>query len=67
MGAVDVDTINIKVCQTELSAFLKKNAISLSLYEAKRVAELIGETYNNRTVYIYINGGTLLTRAVYSV
>ncbi|MEK6942642.1 MAG: phosphoribosylformylglycinamidine synthase subunit PurL [Nanoarchaeota archaeon] len=54
MGAVDVDTINIKsMSDSELSAFLKKNAISLSLYEAKRVAELIGRNPTITELYIY--------------
>ena len=54
MGAVDVDTINIKgMSDSQLSAFLKKNAISLSLYEAKRAAELIGRNPTITELYIY--------------
>ena len=43
MGDVDVELIDIKsMSDTALQDFLKKNAISLSTFEARRVAELIG-------------------------
>ena len=43
MGGVDVDLIDIKNFSDEnMENFLKENAISLSVFEARKVVELIG-------------------------
>ena len=42
MGGVDVDLIDLKgMPDKALQDFLRKNAISLSLFEARKIVELI--------------------------
>ncbi len=54
MGDVDVDLIDIKsMSDTSLQEFLKKNAISLSVFEARKVVELIGRNPTITEVYIF--------------
>ncbi|MBI4452953.1 phosphoribosylformylglycinamidine synthase subunit PurL [Candidatus Woesearchaeota archaeon] len=54
MGAVDVDLIDVKgMPDSQLSEFLKKNAISLSIFEARRVVELIGRNPTITELYIF--------------
>ncbi|HLC61776.1 MAG TPA: phosphoribosylformylglycinamidine synthase subunit PurL [Candidatus Nanoarchaeia archaeon] len=54
MGDVDVELIDIKsMSDTALQDFLKKNAISLSTFEARRVAELIGRNPTITELYIF--------------
>ena len=54
MGGVDIDLINIKSFSDEtLKNFLKKNAISLSIYEARKVVELIGRNPTITELHIF--------------
>ena len=51
---VDVDLIDIKsISDTSLHEFLKKNAIALSLFEARRIVELIGRNPTITELYIF--------------
>src|SRR3989344_556577 len=54
MGVVDVELINIK-CMTDklISRFLKDNALSLSVFEAKRAAKLIGRNPTITEMHIF--------------
>ena len=54
MGDVDVELIDIKsMSDSSLQEFLKKNAIALSIFEARRVAELIGRNPTMTELYIF--------------
>ena len=54
MGGVDADLVDIKgMPDKSLQEFLRKNAISLSLFEARRVAELIGRNPTITELYIF--------------
>ncbi len=54
MGAVDVDLIDIKNFSDEsLKDFLKKNSISLSIFEARKIVELIGRNPTITELYIF--------------
>ena len=54
MGEVDTETIDIKGMDDEiLKAFLKKNFISLTVFEARRVVELIGRNPTMTELYIF--------------
>ncbi len=54
MGGVDADLIGIKgMADNALKEFLKKNAISLSIYEARKVAELIGRNPTMTELHIF--------------
>ncbi|MAG92049.1 phosphoribosylformylglycinamidine synthase [Candidatus Woesearchaeota archaeon] len=54
MGGVEVDLVDIKaMSDRELSGFLRKNAVSLSVFEAKRVVELIGRNPTLTELYIF--------------
>src|SRR3989338_11027013 len=54
MGGVDADLIEIKgMPDKELQEFLRKNAVSLSIFEARRVAELIGRNPTITELYIF--------------
>ncbi len=54
MGGVDVDLVDISgMPDTQLSEFLKKNSIALSIFEARRVAELIGRNPTITELYIF--------------
>ncbi len=54
MGGVDVDFIDIKGMPDKgLSEFLRKNAISLSVFEARKVVELIGRNPTLTELYIF--------------
>ncbi len=54
MGAVDVDLIDIKNFSDEsLKNFLKYHSISLSVFEARKVAELIGRNPCITELYIF--------------
>src|SRR3989338_8496946 len=54
MGVVSVDLIDIKgMYDKQISEFLRKNAISLGVFEAKKVAELIGRNPTITELYIF--------------
>jgi len=54
MGGVNIDLIDIKgMHDKQLSEFLRKNAISLSVFEARRVVELIGRNPTITELYIF--------------
>ena len=54
MGAVDVELIDIKsMSDATLKDFLRKNAISLSIFEARKVVELIGRNPTITELYIF--------------
>src|SRR3989339_591516 len=54
MGDVDVELIDIKsMSDTALQDFLKKNAISLNVFEARKVVELIGRNPTITELYIF--------------
>ncbi len=54
MGVVDVDLVDIKgKSDSALKEFLRKNAISLSVFEARRVVELIGRNPTITELYIF--------------
>ncbi len=54
MGGVDSDSIDIKgMPDTSLKEFLKKKSISLSIFEARKVAELIGRNPTITELYIF--------------
>ena len=54
MGGVDVELVDILgMDDKELSVFLKKNVIALSIFEARRVAELIGRNPTITELYIF--------------
>src|SRR3989338_264937 len=54
MGDVDVELIDIKsMSDSSLQEFLKKNALALSIFEARRVAELIGRNPTMTELYIF--------------
>ena len=54
MGGVDADLIDINgMPDKALQEFLRKNAISLSIFEARRVAELIGRNPTITELYIF--------------
>jgi phosphoribosylformylglycinamidine synthase subunit PurL len=54
MGVVDVDTAGIKdMTDAELSHFLKRNNVALSVFEARRVVELIGRNPTLTELYIF--------------
>ena len=54
MGDVDVDLVDIKNFSDEaLKNFLKKNSISLTIFEARRVVELIGRNPTITELYIF--------------
>jgi len=54
MGGIDFDLIDIKgMPDTALKEFLKKNTISLSIFEARKVAELIGRNPTITELYIF--------------
>src|SRR3989338_8536419 len=54
MGGVDIKTADIKSMSDEsLKDFLKKSAISLSIFEARRVAELVGRNPTLAELYIF--------------
>ena len=54
MGDVDADLIGIKgMPDKELSEFLRKNAVSLSVFEARKVAELLGRNPTMTEIYIF--------------
>ncbi len=54
MGVVDVDLVDIKGMPDEaLREFLSKNAISLSVFEARKVVELIGRNPTITELYIF--------------
>ena len=50
MGNVDVETIAVtKFSDKELTAFMKKNAISLTVSEARKITKLIGRNPSSTT------------------
>ncbi len=54
MGGVDVESVDIKGMPDEsLKEFLRKNAISLSVFEARKVVELIGRNPTITELYIF--------------
>ncbi|MBI2654736.1 phosphoribosylformylglycinamidine synthase subunit PurL [Candidatus Woesearchaeota archaeon] len=54
MGGVEVDLVDIKVMSDKaLKEFLRKNAISLTVYEARKVVELIGRNPTITELYIF--------------
>src|SRR3989338_4519773 len=54
MGVVYTDLIDIKgMSDNALQEFLKKNAIALNAFEAKRVVELIGRNPTLTELYIF--------------
>ncbi|MBI1934853.1 phosphoribosylformylglycinamidine synthase subunit PurL [Candidatus Woesearchaeota archaeon] len=54
MGGVDVELIGIKeMSDSQLSDFLKNNSISLSIFEARKVVELIGRNPTLTELYIF--------------
>ncbi len=54
MGVVDVDLIDIKVMSDKaLQDFLRKNAISLSIFEARKIVEIIGRNPTITELYIF--------------
>src|SRR3989338_4364023 len=54
MGGVSVDLIDIKgMSGTQISEFLRKNAISLSVFEAKKVVQLIGRDPTITELFIF--------------
>ena len=54
MGGVDVELIDVKgISDSQLSDLLKKNAISLSIFEARKVVELIGRNPTLTELYIF--------------
>ena len=54
MGAVDVELVDIKNFSDEaLKNFLKNNAISLSVFEARKIVELIGRNPTLTELYIF--------------
>ncbi len=54
MGGVDVELISIKeMPDSQITDFLKKNSISLSIFEARKVVELIGRNPTMTELYIF--------------
>ena len=54
MGGVDVDLIDIRgMSDGALQDFLRKNSISLSVFEARRVVDLIGRNPTITELYIF--------------
>ncbi len=54
MGVADADLIDVKgMHDKELSEFLRKNAVSLSVFEARRIVELIGRNPTTTELYIF--------------
>ncbi len=54
MGGVDVDLVDIKgMPDNALKEFLRKNAVSLSVFEARKVVELIGRNPTITELYIF--------------
>lgn len=54
MGGVDADLIDIKGMPDDaLEEFLRKNAVSLSVFEARNVAQLIGRNPTITELYIF--------------
>lgn len=54
MGGVEVDLIDIKgMSDSSLNDFLRKNAVSLSVFEARRIVELIGRNPTITELYIF--------------
>src|SRR3989338_8841214 len=54
MGVVDVDLIDIKgMPDNALKEFLRKNSISLSVFEARKVVELVGRNPTIKEIYIF--------------
>ena len=54
MGVVNADLIDIKgMPDKTLKEFLKKNSISLTVFEARKVAELIGRSPTITELYIF--------------
>ena len=54
MGGVDVDLVDIMgMPDAALREFLRKNAISLSVFEARKAAELIGRNPAITELYIF--------------
>jgi len=54
MGVVDVDLINIKgMSDNALKDFLRKNAVSLNVFEARKIVELIGRNPTITELYIF--------------
>jgi len=54
MGGVDVDLIDIKNFSDEiLQNFLKENSVSLSVFEARKIIELIGRNPTLTELYIF--------------
>ena len=54
MGGVDVELIDVKgMNDIRLKDFLRKNAVSLSLYEARKIVELIGRNPTITELYIF--------------
>src|SRR3990167_2153038 len=54
MGGAEVELVDIKgMSDTSLQEFLKKNAVSLSVFEARRVVELICRNPTITELYIF--------------
>jgi len=54
MGVVDVETVDIgSMDDAQLSDFLRKNAVSLSVFEAKKIVELIGRSPTLTELHIF--------------
>ena len=54
MGGVDTDLIDIKgMPDNALKEFLRKKAVSLSIFEARKIVELIGRNPTITEIYIF--------------
>ncbi|MBS3114419.1 phosphoribosylformylglycinamidine synthase subunit PurL [Candidatus Woesearchaeota archaeon] len=54
MGGVDVELVDIKgMSDNALKDFLRKNAVSLSVFEARKIVELIGRNPTITEIYIF--------------
>ncbi len=54
MGGVDTDLIDIKgMPDNVLQEFLKRNAVSMSVFEARKIAELVGRNPTMTEIYIF--------------
>ena len=54
MGGVDAELVDVKgMPDSQLSEFLRKNAIALGVFEAKRIVELIGRNPTITELYIF--------------
>src|SRR3989344_6962920 len=54
MGGVDIELVDIKgMSDNALKDFLRKNAVSLSVFEARKIVELIGRNPTITELYIF--------------